>query len=43
MLGCYLTEQLFLVSDGVFHLMDLLEVITSNLICQLIAKVMGIS
>lgn len=25
-LGCYLTEQLFLESDGVFHLMDLLEI-----------------
>ena len=26
MLGCYITEQLFLENDGVFHLMDLLEV-----------------
>ena len=26
-LGCYLTEQLFLESDGVFHLLDLLEVV----------------
>ncbi|CAH3198070.1 unnamed protein product [Porites evermanni] len=26
-LGCYLTEQLFLENDGIFHLMDLLEVI----------------
>ena len=26
MLGCYLTEQLFLENDGVFHLMDLLQV-----------------
>ena len=26
-LGCYITEQLFLENDGVFHLMDLLEVI----------------
>ncbi|XP_068670684.1 cilia- and flagella-associated protein 69-like [Montipora foliosa] len=25
-LGCYLTEQLFLENDGVFHLMDLLEI-----------------
>lgn len=25
-LGCYLTEQLFLENDGVFHLMDLLQV-----------------
>ncbi|XP_029179463.2 cilia- and flagella-associated protein 69-like [Acropora millepora] len=25
-LGCYLTEQLFLESDGVFHLLDLLEI-----------------
>lgn len=26
-MGCYLTEQLFLESDGVFHLLDLLEVV----------------
>ncbi|KAJ7389807.1 hypothetical protein OS493_028775 [Desmophyllum pertusum] len=25
-LGCYITEQLFLENDGVFHLMDLLEI-----------------
>ncbi|KAM7433104.1 hypothetical protein ABFA07_016561 [Porites harrisoni] len=26
LLGCYLTEQLFLENDGIFHLMDLLEI-----------------
>jgi len=29
-LGCYLTEQLFLENDGVFHLMDLLQVTQTN-------------
>lgn len=29
-LGCYITEQLFLENDGVFHLMDLLEVLSNS-------------
>ena len=29
-LGCYITEQLFLENDGVFHLMDLLEVLNNS-------------
>lgn len=29
-LGCYITEQLFLENDGVFHLMDLLEVLNRS-------------